>query len=182
PVRTVLSTPAGDLAMQEYFVRLRSEPQVSEVKYQGAERAKPSPGFRAALEDAGQVVLCPSNPFLSVGPILAVPGVRAGLESFSGPRVAVSPIVGGAALRGPAAKIMSELGQEVSSVGVARQYQGISDFFLIDNQDSELAPAVAALGMTAITTSIIMDTEADKVSLAEQILTLGAGQTDSARG
>jgi LPPG:FO 2-phospho-L-lactate transferase len=177
PVRTVLSTDAGELLMQQYFVRQRSEPKINKIRYQGAAAARPAPGFAAALEQAGMVVFCPSNPFLSVGPILAVPGVRKQLERAhpSRLRVAVSPIVGGAAVRGPAAKIMAELGHEVSCVGVARQYQGLCDVFLIDHQDAHLAPAIGELGMRPLAASIIMRTEEDKIALAELILGLRDG-------
>jgi LPPG:FO 2-phospho-L-lactate transferase len=177
PVRTVLSTDAGELPMQQYFVRQRSEPKINKIRYQGAAAARPAPGFAAALEQAGMVVFCPSNPFLSVGPILAVPGVRKQLERAhpSRLRVAVSPIVGGAAVRGPAAKIMAELGHEVSCVGVARQYQGLCDVFLIDHQDAHLAPAIGELGMRPLAASIIMRTEEDKIALAELILGLRDG-------
>jgi LPPG:FO 2-phospho-L-lactate transferase len=174
PVRTVLSTDAGELPMQQYFVQQRSEPKINKVLYKGADSARPAPGFNAALKHAGMVVFCPSNPFLSVGPILAVPGVRKQLEQFnpSRLRVAVSPIVGGAAVRGPAAKIMAELGHEVSCVGVARQYRGLCDIFLIDFQDAHLAPAIEELGMRPVAAPIIMQTEADKIALAELILGL----------
>jgi LPPG:FO 2-phospho-L-lactate transferase len=177
PVRTVLSTDAGELPMQQYFVRQRSEPKINKIRYQGAAAARPALGFAAALEQAGMVVFCPSNPFLSVGPILAVPGVRKQLERAhpSRLRVAVSPIVGGAAVRGPAAKIMAELGHEVSCVGVARQYQGLCDVFLIDHQDAHLAPAIGELGMRPLVASIIMRTEEDKIALAELILGLRDG-------
>lgn len=173
PVRTVLDTDEGELPMQQYFVQRRSEPRVSGVRYQGAAVARPAPGLATALAQAQLVVFCPSNPFLSLGPILSIPGVREQLESCDGFRVAVSPIVGGAALRGPAAKIMAELGHEVSSVGVARRYQGLCDAFLIDHQDAHLAPAIAELGIRPATAPIIMETEADKIGLAERILGLG---------
>jgi LPPG:FO 2-phospho-L-lactate transferase len=177
PVRTVLSTDAGELPMQRYFVQYRSGPKINRILYKGAVSAHPAPGSAAALEQADIVVFCPSNPFLSVGPILAVPGVRKRLEQF-GPsrlRVAVSPIVGGAAVRGPAAKIMAELGHEVSCVGVARQYRGLCDVFLIDHQDAYLAPAIEELGMRPVVAPIIMQTEADKIALAELILGLRSG-------
>lgn len=176
PVRTFLATQAGDLAMQDYFVRQRSEPKVTGVKYAGFESASPSPVLRSAMEQAKLLVLCPSNPYLSVGPILAIPGVREGLESFGGFRVAVSPIVGGSALRGPAAKMMGELSDDASCAGVARQYMGIIDAFLIDHQDSELAPEIEGLGIEAIPASIIMETEADKVALAETIMGMAANR------
>ena len=177
PVRTLLTTQAGDLAMQDYFVRQRSEPRVTGVKYAGAETASPSPTLLSAMEQAKLLVLCPSNPYLSVGPILAIPGVREGLESFKGLRVAVSPIVGGSALRGPAAKMMGELGDDVSSLGVARQYKGIMDAFLIDHQDASLATDIEAMGITAVPASIIMETEDDKVALADQILGMAANKS-----
>ncbi len=175
PVRTMVDTPAGELPMQQYFVQHQAEPRVKGVRYAGAESALPSPGFRVALDRAKLVVFCPSNPFLSLDPILAIPGVRESLKDFPGRRVAVSPIVGGAALRGPAAKIMSELGEEVSSVGVARRLTGICDIFFIDNQDSELSPAITALGIKPVAAPIIMDSEADKVGLAQRVLAMGAG-------
>ena len=175
PVRTMLDTQNGELPMQRYFVQHQAEPQVRSVRYAGAEAALPSPGFRDALDRAKLVVFCPSNPFLSLDPILAIPGVRESLKNFPGRRVAVSPIVGGAALRGPAAKIMSELGQEVSSVGVARRIADICDIFFIDNQDGELAPAITALGVRPVAAPIIMTSEADKVGLAQRVLAMGAG-------
>jgi LPPG:FO 2-phospho-L-lactate transferase len=178
PVRTVLSTDEGELPMQDYFVRRRSEPRVRSIHYRGAAQARPAPGLLAALDQARLVVICPSNPFLSVGPILALPGVRERLASFrggrTGLRVAVSPIVVGAALRGPAAKIMAELGYEVSSAGVAAYYRGVCNAFLMDDQDATLAPAVAQMGIRPVTTPIIMESEADKVALAERILELGS--------
>ena len=175
PVRTMLDTEDGELPMQQYFVKQLAEPKVRAVRYAGAESALPSPGFQGALDQAKLVVFCPSNPFLSLDPILAIPGVRESLKGFTGHRVAVSPIVGGAALRGPAAKIMSELGHEVSSVGVARRMTDICDIFFIDDQDSGLSPAIAALGIKPVPAPTIMISEADKVGLARRVLAVGAG-------
>jgi len=172
PVRTVVSTEDGELPMQRYFVQQRSEPRVRSIHYQGAATARPAPSLLEALAQARTVVICPSNPFLSLGPILAIPGVRERLHCFEGFRVAVSPIIGGAALRGPAAKIMAELGHQVSSVGAARQYRGMCDTFWIDSQDAELAPAIAELGMRPKVGPIIMTSDADKVELAKRILEL----------
>lgn len=171
PVRTVLETDAGDLPMQQYFVKHGSEPQVRGIRYEGAEEALPSPSFAMALEQAAMVVFCPSNPFLSLGPILAIPGVRESLAAAPN-KVAVSPIIGGEALRGPAAKIMAELGYPASCVGVARQYQGICDYFLLDQQDAGLAPEIKELGMTPLVAPIIMESDGDKVALANYILNL----------
>ena len=176
PVKTVVTTDEGDLPMQQYFVQRRAEPVVSSIEYAGARSAKPSPGFTEAMDQGGMLVLCPSNPFLSLAPILAMPGVRPALEAFPGPRVAVSPIVAGAAVRGPAAKIMTELGKDASVVGVAREYAGICDYFLIDHQDSSLAPEIAELGINPVVDSIIMHTNEDKVALAQRILDLNPDQ------
>jgi len=174
PVRTVLSTDAGDLPMQTYFVRQRSEPKVSSIDYVGAESAEASPQFAAALAEAELVVFCPSNPYLSVGPILAVPSVRRTIEEMSSPqlRVAVSPIVGGAAIKGPVAKIMAELGREVSCLGVAQTYRGICDVLVIDQQDVHLVPDIERMGLKPLVTPTVMNTEADKIALARRILKL----------
>ena len=174
PVRTMLHTDAGQLAMQSYFVRQRAEPAVRGVTYEGAASARPSPGLEKALKESDLIVLCPSNPFLSLGPILAVPGVRGLLESSSALRLAMSPIVGGAAVRGPAGKIMDELGLDVSCVGVAQQYQGFCDVLFIDHQDAHRGPEIEALGIRAVAASIVMESEADKVALARTALAMGA--------
>ena len=173
PVRTVLSTDVGELAMQGYFVQHRAEPQISQVRYVGAKLARASQGFEDALDQASLIVFCPSNPFLSLGPILAVSGVRERLENASALRLAVSPIIGGAAVRGPAAKIMSELGHEVSCVGVAGQYLGLCDLFVIDDLDAHLSPAIQRLGIKPVVTSIMMNSDEDKVALAESVLAMG---------
>ena len=173
PVRTVLATDAGELPMQRYFVQHRAVPAVQEVKYVGAPKARISPGLADALEHASLIVFCPSNPFLSIGPILAVPEVRKRLESTSAHRLAVSPIVGGEAVKGPTAKIMAELGGEVSCVGAASQYRGMCDTFVIDDADAHLGPGIQGLGMKPAATSIIMNTDDDKVSLARSILHWG---------
>ena len=176
-VRTFLQTDLGELPMQEYFVRNRSEPPVKTVSYQGANDARPSGEFERALDEAELVVLCPSNPLLSTGPILALAGVREALAARADGRirVAVSPIIGGEAVRGPAAKIMTELNYEATCLGVARMYQDICDIFVIDEQDAELAPAISDLGMTPLVAQTIMYTESDKVALARLIIQLGGG-------
>ncbi len=177
PVRTFLTTAAGELTMQEYFVRERSQPAVSGIRYRGADDAKPSAGFAAALATAEVVILCPSNPLLSLGPMLAMPGVRESLAAVSGKgwRAAVSPIVGGAAVSGPAARLMDGLGYAATALGVARLYQGLCDVFLTDERDAALAPAIAELGMQAVSAPIIMETEGDKRALAQFILDLRGG-------
>lgn len=169
-VRTMVNTDEGELRFQEYFVKRRCEPAVKSLRFEGAENAKPAPAFLEALERAGSLVFCPSNPFLSVAPILAVPEVRERIEGFSGLRVAVSPIVGGQALKGPAAKMLGELGHDVSCVGVARQYQGLCDVFVIDDIDQAHANEFENLGMRAEVTGTVMETDEDKIRLASHIL------------
>lgn len=174
PVRTRLLTDEGELAFQEYFVRERSTPVVRSIWFQGAERAKPAPAFERALLDASILIICPSNPLVSVAPILAVPGVREAISQFRGPRLAVSPIVGGKALKGPAAKMMAELGEDVTSLGVAERYGGLCDTLVIDHQDEALAPPLRERGMDAIVTNAVMETEEDKVRLAREVLRASA--------
>ncbi len=173
-VRTVLDTDEGTLSMQEYFVKRRAEPAVKSISYFGSADAQPSPGFASALDGATAIIICPSNPFLSVAPILAIPGVRDAIAGHRAPRVAVSPIVGGAAVRGPAGKIMEELGTDVSVVGVAQEYREICDVLVLDSQDENLTDAVGAEGVEAVVMPTIMQTDEDKVQLAERVLELAA--------
>ena len=172
PVRTMLETEAGTLSMQEYFVKHRAQPKVLSIRYAGSEQAKPSPGFADALASANAIVFCPSNPHLSVAPILAIPGVRNAIAGHLGCRVAVSPIVGSDAVRGPAGKIMAELGAEVSVAGVAREYAGLCDVLVVDDQDASRWEEVLAEGMEAAATGTIMHTDDDKIRLARVVLEL----------
>ena len=172
PVRTTLETSEGRLSMQEYFVQRRAQPDVSAVHYEGAAKASPSPGLVEGLDQAQLLVICPSNPALSVHPILALAGLRERLACFSGTRVAVSPIVGNDAVRGPAGRIMAGLGHEVSVVGVARAYREFCDVLVIDRQDEALAPAVADVGLRPVVTNTIMNSLQDRVDLARTILSL----------
>jgi len=169
PVRTIVDTEQGELAFQDWFVRLQCKPVVKSVRFAGAETAKPHPSL---LDFSGQrgVIVCPSNPFVSVGPILALAGVRAALETAKVPRVAVTPIVGGAAIKGPAAKMLAELGHDVSALGVARYYRGLIDGFVLDVQDRALAAAIEAVGMKVRVTDTMMRNDADKRRLAAETL------------
>lgn len=168
-VRTIVATDQGDLAFQDWFVRRRCEPAVRSVRFAGAAMAKPHP---ALLDLAGLrgVIVCPSNPFVSVSPILAVPGVRQTLERCKVPRIAVTPIVGGQAVKGPAAKMLAELGHDVSALGVARYYKGLIDGFLLDATDAALAPAIEALGLKVKVADTMMRTDDDKRRLAAETL------------
>jgi LPPG:FO 2-phospho-L-lactate transferase len=155
-VRTLVRTDEGTLAFQPYFVRRRCEPRLEGLSFEGAATAKPGEALQSALHEARAIVLCPSNPWLSIAPILALPGVRPALENRRASVVAVSPIIGGQAVKGPAAKIMRELGLESSALEVARYYSGLVDGFVMDHADAALAPAVEALGMRALVTQTLM--------------------------
>lgn len=168
-IRTILETDEGELPFQVYFVQRGCQPVARKVHFNAAKDAVPSPGFIAALEKSELLVFCPSNPFLSIAPVLSLPGVRQLIEKFSGMRVAVSPIVGGKALRGPADKLMAELGHDVSCVGVAREYAGLCDIFVIDEIDRRHATSINSLGMRAEVAQTVMETDADKVALAKHI-------------
>ena len=170
PVRTIVETDQGDLAFQDYFVKLQCEPPVKGIRFEGAREARMSPEFEQALSTAGAVVFCPSNPVVSIGPVLAVPGVREHLTAFQGPRVAVSPLVGDQAFRGPAAKMLRELGEDVSCVGVARRLLGVCDVLVIDSQDAHRAGDMQATGLDAVVLDTIMETDADKERLAREVL------------
>ena len=172
PVRTIVLTDEGELAFQHYFVRRHCEPRITGVRFDGADSARPSPPFRAALEECDALLFCPSNQMVSTGPVLAVPGVQQAIARFTGVRIAVSPIVGGQAVKGPAAKMMAELGESVSCVGVARRYVGLCDVFVLDTIDAAHTDTVAALCMRPYVTNTIMQTDADKVRLAEELVGL----------
>ena len=169
PVRTVVETPDGDLPFQEYFVRRRCEPAVRGLRFEGAPAARMSAALEVALADPAleAVVICPSNPYLSVDPILAVPGVRAALTGCAAPVVAVSPIVGGRAIKGPAAKIMEELGVEVSAAAVAARYRDLLDGFVLDETDRALAAAIESEGVAA--RSPDGDRDGDEVRVAVRV-------------
>ena len=169
PVRTRVRTPDGWLPFQEYFVRLRQAPDVLEVAFSGIEAARPTPEVAAALEAAEAIVLCPSNPFVSIAPILAVPGMRALLDAVGrrGVRVAaVSPLVGGRALRGPADRMAASLGGEASATGIARHYAGLVDALLVDDVDAAEASTIASLGIEPVVGPTIMVDDASRALLA----------------
>ncbi len=156
PHPTIVRTPDGELPFQEYFVRRRAQDQVLGFRFPGAAAARPAPGVLEALAIADLVVIAPSNPFVSIGPLWEVAGVRDALAASHARRVAVSPIVGGEAIKGPAAAMLRSLGHEVSALGVARLYAGLVDLFVLDAVDAPLAPAVEALGMRAAVCDTMM--------------------------
>lgn len=165
-LRTIVETDDGDLEFQEYYVGRQHRDVVRGLRFDGAEGARPAPGVVKALREAAAVVIAPSNPFISVGPVLAVPGVREALVDRSAPCIAVSPIVAGEALRGPAAAMMRSLGHEASALGVARIYEGLIDALVIDETDADLAPAIEALGIQAVVADTIMRDAAARERLA----------------
>ena len=174
PVRTVVTTAGGDLPFQEYFVRRGCEPVVRRLRFEGARSARMSPAFDSAIADPAleAVIVCPSNPYLSVDPILAVPGVRAALAGCAAPVVAVSPIVGGRAIKGPAAKIMGELGIEVSAAAVAARYRDLLDGFVLDETDHDLVPRIESevAGLQVRVEPTVMRSDADRARLAARVL------------
>ena len=172
-VRTRLRIEEGWLDFQDYFVRLHSEPVVREIVYAGASEARANPDFLAALlnDDLELVVVCPSNPFLSVDPMLSLPGVRDALRRCRAPVAAVSPIIGGKAVKGPTAKIMAELGLPIGAAAIARHYVDILDLFVADEADADI---VAELEIPVILTRTLMVTLEDRDALARGVLTAAA--------
>ncbi len=170
PVRTRLRTPRGELEFQDYFVRRRQRDRVLGVRFAGTARARPAPGVLEAIAKASAVVVCPSNPFISIGPILAVKGIREALRRTRAPVAAVSPIVGGRALKGPAASMMKSMGMRASAPGVAALYRDFVDIFVLDRADGVLAPQVERLGMRAIVTATVMRNRRGKIALARAVL------------
>jgi LPPG:FO 2-phospho-L-lactate transferase len=178
PVSTVLKTPEGLLEFQEYFVRRRQRDEVLEVKLRGIEKAHVPIEVTRVVSEADAIILCPSNPVVSIGPILAVPGMRELLADCPVPKVAVSPIVGGRALKGPADRMLRSLGHEVSAAGVARMYERLLDGFVVDRKDNE-EPRISSRGMRVLATDAVMCDEPDRERLAREVLSfcseLGAG-------
>ena len=170
PVATHITTPAGRMHFQHYLVQRHAKDTVLGVVFEGVEQARPAPGVLEAIAQADHILIAPSNPIVSVGTILAVPGVRAALESRSAAITAVSPIVGGAAIKGPAAPLMQAAGYEVSALGVAHCYHGLADTMVIDHVDAALADAIRGLGMRVIITDTIMRGPEEKRALARQTL------------
>lgn len=167
PIRTLVHTDEGDLPFQHYFVRLRCEPMVIDMSFVGASSARLSPAVHDALSTAEAIIFCPSNPYLSIDPILSVPGLRQLLRHSPAPKVAVSPIVGGQAIKGPAAKMMRELGQMISPLTVVDHFAGLLTGFVLDEADAVLRDAVQL--PTLVTNTLMVDLPS-KARLAQQVL------------
>lgn len=167
-VQTIVETEDGDLAFQDYFVARRCQPRVSGFRFAGAETARFSPEFEAALvrDDLAGILLCPSNPFVSLGPILSLPGARARLSELAVPVVAVCPVVGGAALKGPTGKMMTELGLTVDPVSIVRLFGDFLDGLVVDDVDTGFLDGIAALSVRGMACPTVMRTSVDKVAVA----------------
>ena len=175
-LRTVVQTDAGELAFQEYFVRRRAADAVRSLRFDGADRAAPSPGAIEAIEAADVIVIAPSNPFLSIEPVFAVPGVKRAMRESPAPVAAISPIIGGAAVKGPAAEILASLGHDVSALGVARLYAETADVFILDEADAVLTGQVESeTGLRCVAVPTLMSGAAEKRALAEATLAAAAG-------
>ena len=169
-LRTKIRTDEGLLDFQEYFVHRRTEGHLREVVFEGADKASPAPGVIEAIAEASAVIITPSNPLVSVGPILSVAGVRDALKSTSARVVAVSPLVGGRALKGPADRMLRDQGMEANAVSIARIYQDFLDLLVIDDVDKDLKPQIEALGVEVVVTDTIMASMQKKSALARTVI------------
>ena len=180
PVRTQVVTAEGILPFQEYFVKRRCEPAVQRFEFAGIDQARPQPELLTLLQDPAlsAVIICPSNPFISVDPILRLPGVSAALQACPAPLVAVTPIIGGAAVKGPTAKMMRELGLPNTAAAVAEHYAPLLNGYVLDAQDADQA---GQLGLPVRVAQTLMQTLDDRVGLAREVLDFAA-QLDARRG
>ncbi len=171
---TKIKTDRDTLHFQEYLVKRGSVDVVRDIIYDGAEVAKPAPGVIESIMDAEIIIICPSNPLVSIGTILAIKGVRQALKGAKAKKVAVSPIIGGTVVKGPADKMMKYLGMEVSALGVAKLYSDFLDIFVIDEVDAPLAHEVEKLGIKAVITNTLMRTREDRIRLAKFVLDIAS--------
>ena len=174
PAPTIVHTTEGSLAFQDYFVRRQCSPEVRGFSFQGIENAAPAPGVLEAIRDADVVVVCPSNLYISIGPILAVPGLRAALAVSPATVIAVTPIVAGAAIKGPAGAMMRQLGCAVSPATVAGLYRDFLDIFVLDLQDEGVSTQIAGPALRVCMADTIMNTMESRVSLAQFLLDISA--------
>jgi LPPG:FO 2-phospho-L-lactate transferase len=172
PVPTIIESSEGPLHFQEYLVKRRAEPVVRGIRFDGVESARLAPGVLEAIREADRILICPSNPLISIGPILAVPGVRDQLRAQKEKVFPVCPIVGGKSLKGPSVKMLAQLGHEATALGVAKLYADFSGTFVIDPADKKQAKSIAALGMKVAVLPTVMKTLAHKRRLAQALLRL----------
>jgi len=174
PVPTTIVTELGEMHFQEYLVKHRAEPSILDIRFEGIESARPAPGVLEALTEADGILICPSNPLISIGPILAVPGVRETLWGRRERTVAVSPLVGGKSLKGPSDKMLAECLIDPTCCGVAQLYEDVASVMVMDPADSGLCPDIVAQGMRPVMVPSVMRTDADKDRLARGVLSLFA--------
>ena len=172
PVRTIAITETEELEFQDYFVRQKCNPVIKKIRFDGISKAKPTKQFIKTMSESEAIIICPSNPIVSIPPILELPGIKELINNFKGKRIAISPIVDRQAIKGPAAKMMRELKEDASSIGVAKHYIGLCDLFVIDKADSSEAEAIEKLGMKVHITSIIMNSAQEKINLAHEVINL----------
>ena len=170
PIPTIVLTDEGELAFQEYFVHRRCEPKVCGFRFDGIDVASPAPGVIPAIRDADLIVICPSNPWVSIDPILALPGIRS--ELYTRPVVAVSPIISGKAVKGPVVKMYTELGVEPSALAVANHYQDIIDGFVFDIRDKNLLSDINRLNVSILNVDTLMNSATQQKRLAQDIVNL----------
>ncbi len=175
-VATKLDTELGWLDFQDYFVGERCAPIVRQVCYHNAHLATATPEALAAIENAQLIMIAPSNPLLSIGAILAIPGIRSAIEQSRAPVVAISPLIAGQAVKGPAAKLMKELDMRADCLGIAQFYQGLIDLLVIDESDAHLAPAIEKLGIQTLKTAIVMNESCDREQKMRTIVTAASQQ------
>jgi LPPG:FO 2-phospho-L-lactate transferase len=172
PVPTIIESGEGSLHFQEYLVKRRAEPIVKGIRFDGVESARPAPGMLGAIREAGRIIICPSNPLISIGPILAIRGVREELRARKADVFAVCPIVGGKSLKGPSDKMLAQLGHEATALGVAKLYADFTGTLVIDPADRAQASAISALGMKVAVLPTVMKTLVQKRKLARALLEL----------
>ena len=171
-VETRVQTPQGEISFQEFFVKDHWSSEVTAIRFARVESSRPAPGVLEAIERATAIIVAPSNPITSIGPILAVPGIRSALTASSAPKIGVSPIIGASAISGPAHKLMKACGREASALGVAQGYEDFLDTLLIAAEDKDMMEPIAKLRLHAVATDIFMTSSSDKRRLARQVLAL----------
>jgi LPPG:FO 2-phospho-L-lactate transferase len=169
-LQTRLRCATGWLSFQQYFVREKCTPEILELRFEGAETARPTPEALQAIHEAQIIVIAPSNPLVSIAPILAVPGLRAALQASSAPRIAISPLIAGEAVKGPASRMMRALGMRADVLGLAQHYLGLADLMVIDQIDRGFCAEMRRLGMKAACRSILMRDHVDKARLAHEVI------------
>jgi LPPG:FO 2-phospho-L-lactate transferase len=172
---TTIITDEGEMHFQEYLVKRRAQPKVAGIRFENIESAKPAPGIEEVIRRSDAIIICPSNPLISIGPILAVPGLRDMLQAAKAPVVAISPVVGGASLKGPTDRMLADLGMQVSAAQVARLYSDIADVFILDIQDEAAKPEIERLGLKVFVTDTVMSGLEEKIKLAKFTLEISCG-------